>query len=38
MKAIELLFLVEYEVEASGIGNIRAMAQGRLGDGAYEMI
>lgn len=38
MKAIEQLLLVEYEVEACGVGNIRAMAQGHLGDGAYEMI
>lgn len=37
MKAIGQLLLVEYEVEASGMGNIRAVGQGHLGDGAYEM-
>lgn len=38
MEATEQLLLVEYEVEASGIGNIRTVAQECLGDGAYEMI
>jgi len=32
------LLLVEYEVEASAIRNIRAMAQGHLGDDTYEVI
>lgn len=38
MKAIEQPLLVEYEVETSGIGNIRAVAQGCLGDDVYEII
>ena len=38
MKVIEQPLLVDYEVEAPGIGNIRAMAQGHLEDGTCDMI